>query len=171
MLIRFLKKRDGGNVLSCVRADGTSTWQHQRDDFFAPHDLTHFAIETTLGLQDAFYGLLASGWDIADFGPPWPRGPLPPDALWAEHLAGAFDVERAGGVQTDADELNAWLATAYQNIGVVLHRAVTEEELVQIRDTAQNLIARWRHTPRGEALELTFETAGFELTPSRATAR
>lgn len=171
MLIRLLKKRDGTNVLSCVRADGTSTWQHQRGDFFAPHDLTHFAIETTLGLQHAFYGLLASGWDMTDFGAPWPRGPLPPDALWTEHLAGGFDVERASGVQTNADELNAWLVTAFANNGVVLHRAVTEEELARIRVTAQSLIAQWRAVARGKALELTFEIVAFKPAYLRARGR
>ena len=38
--------------------------------------LTHFAVETTLGYAHGFYGLVADGWDIADFAAPWPSGPL-----------------------------------------------------------------------------------------------
>ena len=28
-----------------------------------------------------FYGLVALGWDLSDFGKPWPRGPLPDETL------------------------------------------------------------------------------------------
>ena len=32
------------------------------------HDLIHYVVETTLGYREAFFGLLAAGWDIQDFG-------------------------------------------------------------------------------------------------------
>ena len=66
--IRLTKRMDGGSVLRCVRADGSVTWQKQdrHAAFFALHDLTHFAVESTLGFRDGFFGLVAQGWDIDD---------------------------------------------------------------------------------------------------------
>ncbi|HEY5060709.1 MAG TPA: hypothetical protein VII52_04185, partial [Gemmatimonadaceae bacterium] len=70
LIIRIKKKSDGSAALSCIRADGTTTWQQQNGKlgrFFPLHDLTHYAVESVLGFRNAFYGLVASGWDLADF--------------------------------------------------------------------------------------------------------
>jgi hypothetical protein len=158
--IFFKKKRDGMNVLSCVRDDGSATWQHQRGDFFVHHDLTHYAIETTLGLRGAFYGLLARGWEFTDFGTPWPRGKMPEDALadaaLAECLAGAFDLERATGTRVEADAFNATLAQGCEEAGIRDPHSIREEDLARIRATYTELIGRWRAVPPGETLELPF---------------
>lgn len=57
---------------------------------FPPHDLTHYTVETTFGYRHGFFGLIAGGWDISDFGAPWPRGPLPAElpGMWAAVPAG-----------------------------------------------------------------------------------
>ena len=78
MKVQFTKRKDGGAVVRCVRADGSATWQRQDDQraaFFPLHDLTHYAVETELGYGRGFYGLIASGWDIADTTGKGPRGP------------------------------------------------------------------------------------------------
>jgi len=47
--VEITKRADGAGVLRCVRDDGSVTWQkHDRHAaFFALHDLTHYAVETT----------------------------------------------------------------------------------------------------------------------------
>jgi len=98
LLIRIKKKSDGSAALSCLRADGSVTWQRQdgqQGRFFPLHDLTHFAVETILGHTRGFYGLVAEGWELTDFGNAWPRGPLPPVALVVEFIVGFLD--RSGG--------------------------------------------------------------------------
>jgi hypothetical protein len=164
LCLRFKKKSDGNNVLSCVRDDGSATWQHQRGDFFVHHDLTHYAIETTLGLSHAFYGLLAQGWEFTDFGTPWPRGRFPDDALpdlsLAEHLAGAFDLERATNIPIEAEGFNTTLAETCQDYGIHDLYPVTEPDLTRIRTTYAELIGRWRAMPPGATLELTFPGGG-----------
>src|SRR5947208_2355453 len=146
MRLYFKKKPDGINILSCVRADGSASWQHQRGEFFVHHDLTHYAIETTLGLNRAFYGLLASGWEFTDFGTPWPRGKFPEDSLadasLAEHLAGAFDLERATGTPVDADAFNAQLAQSCLEAGITESHSITEGDLTRIRAAYAELNAR-----------------------------
>src|SRR5689334_5107407 len=94
LVIRIKKKTDGSAALTCTRADGSVTWQRQDGQlgqFFPLHDLTHLAVEQTLGFARAFYGLLAEGWDMSDFGRPERRGMLPEEAFLAELIVGFFD--------------------------------------------------------------------------------
>src|SRR2546430_16972705 len=100
MRVQITKKADGSGVLRCVRADGSATWQKQTDRhaaFFALHDLTHFAVETTLGYRRGFFGLIAEGWEIEDTTGKGTRGPLPPEAAVAEMMVGLFFAERGSG--------------------------------------------------------------------------
>lgn len=52
--------------------------------FFATHDLTHSAVESGLRLDQAFFGLIASGLSIDDFAQPGPAGRPSLEALSAE---------------------------------------------------------------------------------------
>lgn len=60
MKIRFIKGKDKPNTLACIRADGSVTWS-SLGRIPIHHDLTHYAVETTLGLKNSFFGLLAKG--------------------------------------------------------------------------------------------------------------
>src|SRR5437773_4364975 len=109
LLIRIKKKNDGSAALSCLRADGSVTWQRQngaQGRFFPLHDLTHYAVERVLGHRKGFYGLVASGWDMSDFGAPWPKGRVPLDMDPSELIVGFLDVERATGVSGAAADYN-----------------------------------------------------------------
>jgi len=160
LLIRFKKKRDGTHTLTCVRGDGSVTGQRGDGGFFIPHDLTHYAIETTLGLRRAFYGTLASGWEFTDFGTPWPRGPFPQDAIadltLAEFLAGDFDAERYGRYSVQVSEFNARYLAACDHAGVEPRSYLTEADLDQVRAAYAELMARWEALPEGQTLELPF---------------
>ncbi|MFT5144402.1 MAG: hypothetical protein ACI80V_000603 [Rhodothermales bacterium] len=61
MNVSFTRKSDGSCVLRFDRADGSATWQRREGEFFALHDMTHYALETVLGLEWGFFGLVASG--------------------------------------------------------------------------------------------------------------
>lgn len=151
LLIRIKKKTDGSAALSCVRPDGTVTWQRQeglQGRFFPLHDLTHYAVETVLDLR-GFYSLVAAGWDLSDFGNPWPRGQIPPEAHAVEQIVGFLDTERASGREWSATDLR--LADPY---------AVAEAELRQVRETRRDLFARWAALPAGDTLELDFSPRG-----------
>lgn len=163
MKIRITKRADGGSVLSCTRGDGTVTWQRQRGKnavFFPLHDLTHFAVESTLGHAAGFYGLIADGWDIGDFGSPWPRGPMPDDAVTSELIVGFLDTERASGVLGTAADLNEQAALYNADHRRTLRwTALTEDDLTRVRSAARQLIARWRALDAGEAIDLVFDVA------------
>jgi hypothetical protein len=136
MRIRIHNRVDGLAVLRCERADGSVTWQRHPEKnsrFFPPHDLTHFAVETTLGFRHAFYGLVADGWDLSDFGHPWPRGRLPAEANVVEFLVGCLNQDLT------TDEINAQ-GVSYSGEA---WRTITDDELARTRALAQALIAQW----------------------------
>jgi hypothetical protein len=113
LLIQITKRKDGGGVLRCVRADGSETWQKQENRhaaFFALHDLTHFAVESTLGFQRGFFGLVAEGWEIEETTGKQARGPLPSEAREVELIVGTLDGERASGAIWTAEDFNRNLA-------------------------------------------------------------
>ncbi len=87
LTIRLKKTPDAPPVLTGVRADGTATWQHSHVAF-PVHDLVHYSVESTLGIGNAFFGLVAQGWSFEDFGNGWPRGPIPAEALEVESIVG-----------------------------------------------------------------------------------
>ena len=161
LIIRIKKKTDGSAALSCTRADGSVTWQRQdgqQGQFFPLHDLTHYAVEHVLDLPRAFYGLLAEGWNISDFGKEGSKGPLPADAMLAELIVGFFDLERATGEIGTADDFNAKVQAWYTTNGRPQPSfRLTDAQLAQIRETRADVFARWKALPSGEALEIPFQ--------------
>jgi hypothetical protein len=160
LIIRIKKNRDGTAALSCTRADGSTTWQKQNGQqarFFPRHDLTHYAVETVLGFRRGFYGLVAEGWDMGDFGTPWPRGKLPADAEPAELVVGFLDVERASGVRATADDFNEKARLYYEQHGLPGKYELTDDQLARIRARRAELFEKWDTVPEGEALELPYD--------------
>lgn len=156
--IRIRKKADGSAALSCRRADGSVTWQRQtgpQGRFFPLHDLTHYAVETVLGYRRAFYGLIAEGWSVDDFGKPWPRGPLPAEAHAAELIVGYLDAERASGTRWSAEDFNR-SAHMYGKDRAAPAFVLTETQLGRIRAERGRLFALWRELAEGGTLELDF---------------
>ena len=159
LTIRLTRKHDGAVVFDLRRRDGTSTWQKRTGPtarFFAVHDLTHYAVETELGFRRAFYGLVAEGWDLTDFGHPWPRGPLPDEALPAEVIVGCFDRARAAHEALSAQACNTAASLYFANAGRASPVAVTDAELARVQTRLSELVWQWRALPEGETMELRF---------------
>lgn len=160
LTIRIKKKSDGSAALSCVRADGTTTWQQQNGQqglFFPLHDLTHYAVESVLELRRAFFGLVADGWDLTDFANTGARGPLPEEALNAELVVGCFDLERTTGVLGTAADYNARIHEYRAgNELPPTSFTLTEDQVGQIRLLRDGFFARWRAVGAGDALVLQF---------------
>src|SRR5438105_12967190 len=139
MRVQIAKKADGSGVLRCVRDDGSTAWQKQTDRhaaFFALHDLTHFAVETTLGYRRGFFGLVAEGWDFEDTTGQGARGPLPPEAAEVEGIAGLLDAERAGGIAWTVEEFNEFAAAKGS-------RHLTSDELARVKKRRSELFQQW----------------------------
>lgn len=104
--IEIVKRADGIGVLRCTRDDGSVTWQKQTRNaaHFALHDLTHYAVERSLGYRRGFFGLIAEGWEVDDTTGKGSRGALPDEALEVERIVGLFDAERNSGERWSAVE-------------------------------------------------------------------
>jgi hypothetical protein len=155
-----IKKTDGTAALTCTRADGTVTWQRQEKQlgaFFPLHDLTHYAVESVLGFDRAFFGLIAEGWQISDFAGTGAKGRLPIEALLAELIVGFIDLEQRTKHPMTARDCNAKIGEFFSAEKLAAPDfAVDEEQLAAIRARCDDLFARWRAVRPGEALEVPF---------------
>src|SRR5437773_9860909 len=98
MFIQIKKGRDGPATLACLRSDGTRTWGKEHP-FFPVHDITHYAVESVLAFDQAFFGLIATGWSIDDFEKPGQVGGcrfrrLSPSTSWAYSIVSARSQSR-----------------------------------------------------------------------------
>lgn len=158
MLIRFARPK-GTPVLTCVRDDGSVTWSKSaHGGFFGPHDLMHYAVETTLGMRRAFFGLVAEGWDVVTFEERGAAARLPAEALYAEQIVNLLLQETVEGGRRAATEFNSTLAAAVAGARKALPAPpmVTELQLSQIRDRFDELARRYRTLGEEESLEVSF---------------
>ena len=175
LTIRIKKKNDGSAALSCTRADGSVTWQRQEGQlgrFFPLHDLTHYCVETVLGFDRGFYGLLADGWDISDFGKPETRGQDFSDAGLVEVIVGMFDLERMTGERGDAADMATKIASYYDSRGLphpdIL---ITQNEIERVRALRSSLFERWRELPVGDTLVVEFNRQSASRADTKRRAR
>ena len=157
MIIRLTKgKADKPGTLTCVRDDGSQTWQ-QSTPYFARHDLIHYAVETTLGYREAFWGLVAQGKGTDKFGTK--RGVKDTYTLrrlGEKSMVGFLQWPSVGGgpALSDAEVLTMLGKTcADQGIAAPI---INAEHLARIREQVEVLHRQWSQIPAGESLTLVF---------------
>jgi hypothetical protein len=156
MIIRFTKGNGHPDTLTCIRDDGTRTWSAVGSGVGVRHDLTHYAVETTLGYTEAFYGLVASGRDIQSFGTRDGRkDSYPRQAIWAEHIVGMFQYPGVSGHPMTYDDLVEQLRIAFSSAEESVPD-VTREQHQAICATLELLLDRWSAVSPGESLDLDF---------------
>jgi hypothetical protein len=157
MIIRLSKgKKAKPPTLTCVRDDGTLTWQRS-SEHFAHHDLIHYAVETALGYREAFLGLVAAGKDLDAFGTR--NGVKDVYTLqegWAEGLVGLLQLPAGGdGTPLGDEELIDLMAKICIENGVPVP-PIAAEQLGCIRAQIRALHETWDQLPEGGVMELTF---------------
>ena len=160
LLLQFKKGKEAA-TLTVLRADGTSTWTKLHRGIEV-HDLAHYAVEQTLGLENAFYGLLAQGYDISAFEAPKAERlealhpvNLPPESLQVEHLVNLLLAEmQYGEILTDFMEQLGEILRQHDLPPMLI---LTDERLRDIRRQLFRLSNSWRSTPGDGILELRLE--------------
>ena len=162
MRVEIKNVANGRPSLCCIRADGTSTWSRTHP-FVPVHDLTHLAVESLLGFEQAFFGLVRDGWEIDDFAAPGAASRVPGEALLAECIVGLLDLERGGSPAPDLPTFNQALAASIGSLERdVPVRTLVADELAAIRALRERLTARWEGCAAGETLVLSFPLAPDE---------
>ena len=156
MQLIFSKYPDKPPTLSCVRDDGSVTWQSYGNpgSFFPVHDLTHFAVETELGYRNAFLGMIASGRDLNDFGP-GDAAMFHPEAHYAEMLAGLLTVVEGNGSVLSYEAIKEAINQKAEEVAIP-PIALIEPQLECIRAHTAQLTKQWKNLPDGEKLFLKF---------------
>lgn len=155
MLIRFKKGKNQHkhkpDTLTYIRDDGSVTWTHIHRGF-AQHDFAHYVVETTLGFQNAFFGLVAKGYDIPNFSLPTSKRSfkIPKEAMKVEPFVALLQAELWESfpdplLQVDGKELPA---------------NVTTKQIEAMRQHLRKLLHQWKNIMPGESMDLQFETLG-----------
>lgn len=159
MTIRFVKGVSGKpDVMTCIRADGTKTWEPSTVG--VRHDLIHYAVETTLGYTQAFYGLVAAGRDIDSFGTRNGRKDFYPDeAIWAETIVGLLQWPSVSGGPALADDEFASILTQSCSQAGCPAPAVTPDQLARVHSLIGALHRQWNDVAAGGTMVLRFPKA------------
>lgn len=114
MELRITRNTGKSHSMVYKRTDGSETWQ-AADDFFVRHDLSHFAIEKTLGYTSAFMGMINRGMGIRDFEDREKRKKMTisAEAWYAENMANLFLMEI---VQGELEDFNSVSQEAYKKM-------------------------------------------------------
>jgi len=159
--IRLTKLSDTRHVLEIERADRSRERAELETRSTLHHDLTHLALEEATGLAQGFFPALAAGRTLAELAGRVDAAP----EYGGEELA----VERAVAVlqrlarqDEDPGALHARLVDLAAVQGERLPPWFTPELVARVRARLRQLLGRWRKTPYGAALELTWTgpTAG-----------
>ena len=160
MLLQFTKGINKASILGCTRPDGTHTWT-KIQPAIEFHDLAHYAVESVLGFDQAFYGLVSTGFSIEDFELPREQRPqalipenLPHQALQTEHIVNLLQVNQSG--QLSDREFLSTLENILEEHHIPFPEAMNEAKLIQIRTQLDRLLQQWEELKEGEILELEF---------------
>ncbi|MEE8154426.1 MAG: hypothetical protein V3T53_05645 [Phycisphaerales bacterium] len=154
MIIRLKKGRGKPDVLTCIRSDGSTTWTRLRIP--AQHDLVHYVVETTLGLRDSFYGLVARGVDITDFEKPKEQQTFqtPIEAVHTEYIVGLLQMELANGAPYE--DFNAQLRAMCEQNRFSAPPEIEPEVIQRIRQAVSAILYEWQTVAPGQTFELTY---------------
>ena len=133
------------DTLTCVRDDGSTTWTHLHRGF-VQHDFAHYVIEVTLGLKNAFFGLVAKGCDIPDFNAPKSTRPfeIPKEAVDLEPVVALL--------QADLSDSN----NLFECHSASLPVNITDKQLEVMRLRLGKLLQQWQDLQPGQSMTLQF---------------
>ncbi len=152
-------KKNGGNIfLNIIRQDGSSTYTKLHASL-PDHDLAHYAVERTLKMKHAFFGLVNKGVDTVDFmmekdkkPPPIHPDTIHPEAIVTEHVVNLLQIEYFQ--HTPQSEFLNQLRSVLNEASLPFPKTLSEAHLESIRKTYHSLAQKLSKLPEGEKIEL-----------------
>ncbi len=155
MKISFKKREVSKNIITYQRPPFPDQWV-EADDFLILHDLSHYAIETKLSYQSAFFGLIKSGIHPSVFENKEARDKIliSNEAWYAECLANLFLMELTQGELEDFNEsLQQSIKQMNKNIPELY---LTTHQINGIRDYYKQLVNAWKMLEPNKEMVLHF---------------
>jgi len=156
MEIRITKNEGKPHSIVYKRSNGTETWM-RADDFFVRHDLSHYAIEKSLGYKNAFLGMIDHGMDIHDFEDRLKRKEMniSREAWYAENMANLFLMEI---MQGELENFNTVSKHTFMKMQLDFPPLeLNNEEMKAIRILLRQLLDQWDHLASDKTMNLTLE--------------
>ena len=155
MKVEIQKNSGSKNTIRFITIEEGIEWAYG-DDFMILHDLSHYAIEKTLGYTSAFFGLIKSGTKIKDFEDKVIRDKmiLTNEAWYAEGLANLILIEYTQGKFENFNEV--FKSTLSKTNPTIPFFAISEIDLAKTRVLFANLVNKWKSLPEKETMELEF---------------
>jgi hypothetical protein len=155
MDIIFSKRTNQKHIISYKRKGKADFWM-EADEFFVLHDLSHYAIETTLKYTTAFWGLIKEGInpDIFENKALRDKLTLSNEAWYTECMANLFLMELSqGGFENIENLIDDSLGQTNPEIPAI---KLTSVEIDNIRITFTSLVTKWKSLNSKDSLLLKF---------------
>ncbi len=155
MNIIFKKRIGCKNIISYQRPPFPDQWV-EANDFLILHDLSHYAIETMLAYQSAFWGLIKSGIHPSIFENKEARDKIliSNEAWYAECLANLFLMELTQG---ELEDFNESFQQSFKQMNKNIPELyLTADQINGIRDYYKQLVNAWKALEPDQIMELIF---------------
>jgi len=165
LIAKKLADNDKYDHLSFIRNDGSSSSAQMPRQHILPHDLLHYVVETAMGFESGFLGLIAKGADV-QFVMQSAHDKTNPavemQAIQAEAMVEALQTQLwAGAFHTEDFVYGVETACAYRNTPAPdFQRPGMQHDLqASLFQRAQQLNEQWIQLAVSETLELEFNIA------------
>ncbi|MBI1360537.1 MAG: hypothetical protein GC155_09695 [Alphaproteobacteria bacterium] len=147
--IRLTRISNDRHRFEAVRADGSVELRELETRSYLTHDLVHFALESEGKLDEGFYGLLARGGGYEASADMWAG-----DTGRIEKVVAMLQTALKDEVETR--EFAKRASDAFHHINELAPAWLTEDLIAGAVQRFRSLQGKWRATPFGEAMDLTF---------------
>jgi len=158
MKVRLTKLTNERHALEIVRRDGSRDRVELETKSLWLHDLTHFAVEAEAGIQDGFWGLLASGKTMAEMNDRTGKGMegYSGNMHVIEMLVGAISGALSGvPLESVAENIRGYFESVGQ--GGAFPKWFTSAYIARVEERLRKLVGHWNGTPFGDTMELEWE--------------
>jgi hypothetical protein len=136
------------------RPDGTGETIEMETRSFLVHDLLHYAVESEAGLKGSFYGILGriGGYEELSVAG---GAALGGEIAITERVVGAL----TGALHEDDLDAETFVARVTEYLDLFDERAprwFSSAFVLTVRDQMRQLLGRWKATPFGETMALSF---------------
>ena len=156
MNIFLTKISDDRHRLDVKRENGSRDGIELESKSTLVHDFLHFALESSIGTQEGFWGALAAGKTLADMND---RS----GASMREYAGTMADIEQLVGALTNvakgtasADEIIAAVRNMRAAAGKPVPDWFNAQTIEDVRERMRKLQGHWNATPFGGIMELTW---------------